>query len=197
MALKTDQAKVLRRRVLGGLARNLILFTAAFLAVGLALEALVVPRIAEEVADSTSVWRSLNSTEQFNTALAEYGLLDTDLFANEAKDMAQEGFSTKAGSISAATSELDALNRAMEAYTDAVAAGTPASEAARAVLETYLQDTTLYRNRRQQRRQSRGEQLREDDRRKRQRRRGGRQRRRRGHRIGRRRPRRARSLHCL
>ena len=144
MALKTDQAKVLRRRVLGGLARNLILFTAAFLAVGLALEALVVPRIAEEVADSTSVWRSLNSTEQFNTALAEYGLLDTDLFANEAKDMAQEGFSTKAGSISAATSELDALNRAMEAYTDAVAAGTPASEAARAVLETYLQDTTLY-----------------------------------------------------
>ena len=92
MALKTDQAKVLRRRVLGGLARNLILFTAAFLAVGLALEALVVPRIAEEVADSTSVWRSLNSTEQFNTALAEYGLLDTDLFANEAKDMAQEGF---------------------------------------------------------------------------------------------------------
>ena len=61
MALKTDQAKVLRRRVLGGLARNLRLCTAAFLLVGLVLAALVVPRIAEEVADSTTVWRPLKS----------------------------------------------------------------------------------------------------------------------------------------
>ncbi len=144
MALKTDQAKVLRRRVLGGLARNLILFTAAFLVVGLVLEALVVPRIAEEVADSTSVWRPLNSTEQFNTALAEYGLVGTDLFTSEVQGMEKEGFSNETGSISAATAELDALSQAMEEYTAAVAAGTPPSEAARAVLEAYLQDTALY-----------------------------------------------------
>lgn len=144
MALKSDQAKVLRRRVLGGTARNLALFTAAFVALCLVLEALVVPRIADEVADSTSVWRPLNSTEQFDQALVENGLLGTDLFATEVEVAAKDGFSTERGSAASVSTELNALNEAIEVYMAAVAEGVSPEEAGRRVAEAYLADTPLY-----------------------------------------------------
>lgn len=144
MALKSDQARVLRRRVLGGTARNLVLFTAVYLVLCLILETTVVPRISDEVADATSVWRPLNSTESFDQAMVESGLLGTDLFAEAAASMEKEGFSPDAGSITEVTGELDAISQAVEAYTAAVAAGTPAEEAAHTVLNDYLQGTVLY-----------------------------------------------------
>lgn len=54
MALKREQARVLRRRVLGGLIRNLLLFSGAFALACLAIETFMVPSIANWVADSTS-----------------------------------------------------------------------------------------------------------------------------------------------
>lgn len=54
MALKSEQARVLRRRVLGGLIRNLLLFSGAFALACLVIETFMVPSIANWVADSTS-----------------------------------------------------------------------------------------------------------------------------------------------
>ena len=76
MALKSEQARVLRRRVLGGLIRNLLLFSGAFALACLAIETFMVPSIANWVADSTSSWRTLNSSEQFQQILTDQGLLD-------------------------------------------------------------------------------------------------------------------------
>lgn len=144
MALKSDQAKVLRRRVLGGTARNLALFTAAYVALCLALEIFAVPRIAAEVADSTSVWRPLNSTEQFDQTLVENGLLGTDLFAAEVKHVSANGFSVEKGSAASVSTELDALDTAIEVYMAAIAEGVSPEEAGRRVAEAYLADTDLY-----------------------------------------------------
>ena len=100
MALKSEQARVLRRRVLGGLIRNLLLFSGAFALACLAIETFMVPSIANWVADSTSSWRTLNSSEQFQQILTDQGLLDDanlfDLWVNEA---VESGYSNDAGTI--------------------------------------------------------------------------------------------------
>lgn len=97
MALKSEQARVLRRRVLGGLIRNLLLFSGAFALACLAIETFMVPSIANWVADSTSSWRTLNSSEQFQQILTDQGLLDDanlfDLWVNEA---VESGYSNDA-----------------------------------------------------------------------------------------------------
>ena len=117
MALKSEQARVLRRRVLGGLIRNLLLFSGAFALACLAIETFMVPSIANWVADSTSSWRTLNSSEQFQQILTDQGLLDDailfDLWVNEA---VEGGYTNDAGTITEIQGEVNEMEDALAEY---------------------------------------------------------------------------------
>ena len=133
MALKSEQARVLRRRVLGGLIRNLLLFSGAFALACLAIETFMVPSIANWVADSTSSWRTLNSSEQFQQNLTDQGLLDDanlfDLWVNEA---VESGYSNDAGTIAEVQGEVNEMEDALAEYASMMADSPEHAEAAAA-----------------------------------------------------------------
>lgn len=133
MALKSEQARVLRRRVLGGLIRNLLLFSGAFALACLAIETFMVPSIANWVADSTSSWRTLNSSEQFQQILTDQGLLDDanlfDLWVNEA---VESGYSNDAGTIAEVQGEVNEMEDALAEYASMMADSPENAEAAAA-----------------------------------------------------------------
>lgn len=133
MALKSEQARVLRRRVLGGLIRNLLLFSGAFALACLVIETFMVPSIANWVADSTSSWRTLNSSEQFQQILTDQGLLDDanlfDLWVNEA---VESGCSNDAGTIAEVQGEANEMEDALAEYASMMADSPENAEAAAA-----------------------------------------------------------------
>lgn len=133
MALKSEQARVLRRRVLGGLIRNLLLFSGAFALACLAIETFMVPSIANWVADSTSSWRTLNSSEQFQQILTDQGLLDDailfDLWVNEA---IEGGYTNDAGTITEIQGEVNEMEDALAEYASMMADSPENAEAAAA-----------------------------------------------------------------
>ena len=133
MALKSEQARVLRRRVLGGLIRNLLLFSGAFALACLAIETFMVPSIANWVADSTSSWRTLNSSEQFQQILTDQGLLDDanlfDLWVNEA---VEGGYTNDAGTITKIQGEVNEMEDALAEYASMMADSPENAEAAAA-----------------------------------------------------------------
>lgn len=133
MALKSEQARVLRRRVLGGLIRNLLLFSGAFALACLAIETFMVPSIANWVADSTSSWRTLNSSEQFQQILTDQGLLDDanlfDLWVNEA---VEGGYTNDAGTITEIQGEVNEMEDALAEYASMMADSPENAEAAAA-----------------------------------------------------------------
>lgn len=133
MALKSDQARVLRRRVLGTMARNLALFSAAFLIGCATFQALVVPPLAAWVADSTSSWRTLNSSSPLQDALEAEGLWGTEIVQTRAAEFQAEGFNGSPGSIANAADELNALTDAIEGYADGSLTDDELSQAAKAV----------------------------------------------------------------
>ncbi|MFR0868903.1 MAG: response regulator transcription factor, partial [Adlercreutzia sp.] len=96
--------------VLGGIIRNLLLFSGAFALACLAIETFMVPSIANWVADSTSSWRTLNSSEQFQQILTDQGLLDDaslfDLWVNEA---VEGGYTNDAGTITEIQGEVNEM----------------------------------------------------------------------------------------
>lgn len=117
MALKSEQAQALRRRVLGGVVRNLALFTAIYLALCLALETFAVPLIAERVADSTSAWRTLDSSSQFEHIMADKGLaLDNDLFHFWSSEEEASGRSSEPGSLKENSDEIDEIDESIRTY---------------------------------------------------------------------------------
>ncbi|WP_302962504.1 ATP-binding protein [uncultured Adlercreutzia sp.] len=130
MALKSEQARVLRRRVLGGLIRNLVLFTGGFALFCAAAQAFVVPAVANYVADSTSSWRALPSSEQFQQIMADQGFLQNpDLFDIWVAESADAGYSTEAGSAANIRDELNELQDAIAEYAS-LAANPETAEAA-------------------------------------------------------------------
>ncbi len=133
MALKSEQARVLRRRVLGGLIRNLLLFSGAFALACLAIETFMVPSIANWVADSTSSWRTLNSSEQFQQILTDQGPLDDanlfDLWVNEA---VESSYSNDAGTIAEVQGEVNEMEDALAEYASMMADSPENAEAAAA-----------------------------------------------------------------
>lgn len=133
MALKSEQARVLRRRVLGGLIRNLLLFSGAFALACLAIETFMVPSIANWVADSTLSWRTLNSSEQFQQILTDQGLLDDanlfDLWVNEA---VEGGYTNDAGTITEIQGEVNEMEDALAEYASMMADSPENAEAAAA-----------------------------------------------------------------
>ena len=99
MALKSEQARALRRRVIGGVIRNLVIFTGVFaLACSLA-ETFLVPSVADYVVDQTAPWRTLNSTSQYEELLQDT-YLSTTLFEDFAVSTATEtGYAEEPGTI--------------------------------------------------------------------------------------------------
>ncbi|MEC4272831.1 HAMP domain-containing sensor histidine kinase [Adlercreutzia sp. R25] len=117
MALKSEQARALRRRVLGGLIRNLVLFTGAFALLCAAVEIFVVPPVANWVADSTSTWRTLNSYGQFQQIMADEGFLQNDeLFDMWVIELSDAGYSTEAGTLSKVQDDVNEMQDAIAEY---------------------------------------------------------------------------------
>lgn len=136
MALRSEQARALRRRVLGGLIRNLVLFTGVFALACAAVETFAVPSIANYVADSTSSWRTLNSAEQFRQLISDQGMLDdANLFDQWVSDAIDSGYPSEAGTIEKIQGEVDEMTDALAEYatmstTDKDAAAAKAKEQA-------------------------------------------------------------------
>lgn len=116
MALKSEQAQVLRRRVLGSLVRNLTLFSLVFLLAYAAFHTFVTPSLAALVADNTSTWRTLDVSEALMTHLTGEGLSSTDTVKAYAKELEGEGYAGDPGTANNIAEELSALNSAIEAY---------------------------------------------------------------------------------
>lgn len=116
MALRSDQATVLRRRVVGGMVRNLALFSLAFLLVCVAFQIGVVPTLAAAVADSTSSWRILNSSAELEPLLEVNDLTGSAAFDSYVDDFAAEGCSTEPGSLSGCLEAVNSLADAIAAY---------------------------------------------------------------------------------
>ncbi len=131
MALKSEQARVLRRRVLGGLIRNLLLFSGAFALACLAIETFMVPSIANWVADSTSSWRTLNSSEQFQQILTD-GCDDANLFDLWVNEAVESGYSNDAGTIAEIQGEVNEMEDALAEYASMMADSPENAEAAAA-----------------------------------------------------------------
>ncbi len=117
MALKSEQAQVLRRRVIGGLLRNLVLFSGAFALACVTFQAFIVPPLADYVADSTSSWRTLNSSEQFRQKLADQGFLgEGNPFPWTVTEFVEMGYPAEAGSIQEVQGEVDAMEAAIAEF---------------------------------------------------------------------------------
>ncbi len=72
---KSDQAKILNRRLTLQLIRDLAIYTFLFLALALFLNATFVPRLADDIADATSEWRYYNYNDySLETCLKELDL---------------------------------------------------------------------------------------------------------------------------
>ena len=108
MALRSEQARVLRRRVLGGLIRNLVLFTGAFALLCGAVQTFVVPSMADYVANSTSSWHTLPSSEQYTQALADEAQAAADEAQSIADNLQAAADEAQAAADEAALAELDA-----------------------------------------------------------------------------------------
>lgn len=108
MALKSEQARVLKRHLLTRLIRNLVLFTGAFALICALLELTVMGSVADFVADQTSSWRTLDSSEQYDEIMARRGLEDTELTTLIANDLIEWGFSAVPGSAQSALTQDEA-----------------------------------------------------------------------------------------
>lgn len=99
----------------------------------LAIETFMVPSIANWVADSTSSWRTLNSSEQFQQILTDQGLLDDanlfDLWVNEA---VEGGYTNDAGTITEIQGEVNEMEDALAEYASMMADSPENAEAAAA-----------------------------------------------------------------
>lgn len=97
------------------------------------IETFMVPSIANWVADSTSSWRTLNSSEQFQQILTDQGLLDDanlfDLWVNEA---VESGYSNDAGTIAEVQGEVNEMEDALAEYASMMADSPENAEAAAA-----------------------------------------------------------------
>ncbi len=115
MALRSEQARVLRRRVLGGLIRNLVLFTGAFALLCGAVQTFVVPSMADYVANSTSSWHTLPSSEQYTQALADEGLSIEDGGIHDmwVDEFVQSGYSADEGTAAKVQDEIDEMQYAL------------------------------------------------------------------------------------
>ena len=85
------------------------------------------------MADSTSSWRTLNSSEQFQQILTDQGLLDDanlfDLWVNEA---VESGYSNDAGTIAEVQGEVNEMEDALAEYASMMADSPENAEAAAA-----------------------------------------------------------------
>ncbi|MCI2242409.1 sensor histidine kinase [Adlercreutzia faecimuris] len=104
MALRSEQARVLRRSLLGRLGRDLAAFTAAFALACVLLEAFVMPPLADFVADSTSRWRLLDSSARFDELMADEGLSGSLYLDDLTQMMVDEGLPATPGSAPKALS---------------------------------------------------------------------------------------------
>ena len=116
MALKSEQARVLRRRVLGGAVRNLVIFTVIFALGCVAAERTVVPTVANYVADSTSVWRTLDSSSDYLALLTEQGMFDSPAFNDQVDALAADGYSSAEGTLDEVEDELADGSKLIQAY---------------------------------------------------------------------------------
>lgn len=116
MALKSEQARVLRRRVLGSTVRNLVIFTLVFALGCVAAERTIVPSLANYLADSTSVWRTLDSSSDYLAILTEQGMFDAPAFSDQVDALAADGYSSEEGSISEAEKELSEGSKLIQEY---------------------------------------------------------------------------------
>ncbi|MEY8460482.1 HAMP domain-containing sensor histidine kinase [Eggerthellaceae bacterium 24-137] len=130
MALKSEQARALRRRVLGGLIRNLVLFTGTFALLCVAAETFVVPSLADYVADSTSSWRTLDSSEQFRQIMADQGFLENDELFSWVAEFVDAGYSADAGTIANVQDEVNEMQDAIAEHATVVSAYTDDKDAA-------------------------------------------------------------------
>lgn len=144
MALRSEQARVLRRRVLGGLIRNLVLFSAAFALACAAVENFMVPSIANYVADATSTWRTLNSAEQFQQIISDQGMLDdANLFDQWVVEAAEGGYPDGAGTIKKIQGEVDEMEDDLAEYANSMAASPEDAKAAAAKARERAQEAGL------------------------------------------------------
>lgn len=116
MALKSEQARVLRRRVLGRVIRNLVIFTALFALGCFVAEKAIVPAVANYVADSTSVWRTLDSSDDYRQLLTEQGMFDSPDFSDQVDALIADGFSNEEGSIADVQEELSEGSELIQKY---------------------------------------------------------------------------------
>lgn len=116
MALKSEQARVLRRRVLGRVIRNLVIFTALFALGCFVAEKAIVPTVANYVADSTSVWRTLDSSDDYRQLLTEQGMFDSPDFSDQVDALIADGFSNEEGSIADVQEELSEGSELIQKY---------------------------------------------------------------------------------
>ena len=139
MALRSEQARVLKRRVLGVLIRNLVLFSGAFALVCFSLETFVVPSVANYVADVTSSWRTLDASPEFRRILVDQGMLDNGLFDMGVEDMVNEGYSGEAGTVDEIQGQVNEMQDAISEYATGLesnAVAEAADEKARAETKT-------------------------------------------------------------
>ncbi len=116
MALKSEQARVLKRRVLGGLIRNLVLFSGAFALACFSLETFAVPAVADYVANATSSWRTLDASPEFRRILVDQGMLDNGLFDTWVDELVTQGYSGEASTASEIQGQIDEIQDAISEY---------------------------------------------------------------------------------
>lgn len=116
MALKSEQARVLRRRVLGGAVRNLVIFTVVFVLGCAVAERTVVPTLANSIADSTSVWRTLDSSSDYLAILTDQGMFDSPVFSDQVDALMVDGYSSEEGTASQAEKELSEGSKLIQEY---------------------------------------------------------------------------------
>ena len=135
MALRSEQARVLKRRVLGALIRNLVLFSGAFVLICFSLETFVVPSVANYVANATSSWRALDASPEFRRILVDQGMLDNGLFDMWVEDLVNEGYSGEAATVDEVQGQVNEMQDAIGEYvtvSEENAAAKAADEKARA-----------------------------------------------------------------
>lgn len=117
--------------MLGGLIRNLVLFSSIFALACFAIQTFMVPSIAEYVASSTSSWRTLDSSEQFQQIVSDQGLLDdANLFDIWVTEAVNSGYSNEMGTVADIQPEVIEIEDAVAEYASMMAATPEDAEAA-------------------------------------------------------------------
>ncbi len=79
MALRSDQAKILRRKVVRSTFIRIAVFTLAVALAAVGFTFFLRDSVADFVADNTSRWVPLNSDAQLQQVLRDNGLMDTSV----------------------------------------------------------------------------------------------------------------------